>query len=109
MTAVVQTDTKRPMSQRALRFAPIVLALALTACQSHYHRVGSGPSGIGSESVRQYYFLWGLVDLNEVDSQRFTDNAVSYDIVSEFGFADFVYSLLLGPLTVVSRTITVYR
>jgi len=32
-----------------------VLLLALSAgCASHVHRVGLGPTGIGSESARQY-------------------------------------------------------
>jgi hypothetical protein len=85
-----------------------VLLLALSAgCASHVHRVGLGPTGIGSESARQYYFLFGLVRLNNVDVQRMASDLTSYTITTEYGFFDLLLAPLFAVLTVTSRTVTV--
>ena len=99
------------MSTRILRrcLAPAVLCLALNGCMFHHHRIGTGPTGTGSTSARQYYLGFGLMRLNEIDSQRFTEDAVSYDISSEFTLTDFLFTTFLWPLTVVTRTVTVDR
>lgn len=88
----------------------LVLLLALlTGCQSHAHRVGLGPTGIGAESARQFYFLFGLVRLNEVDVQRMASELTSYSIATEFSLLDLLLAPLLAPLTITSRTVTVEK
>jgi hypothetical protein len=87
-----------------------MLLLALSpACQVHTHRVGSGPVGESQQSARQYYILFGLLQLNEVNVQRMTSDLTSYDIESEFSWVDFFLMPVFLPLTVTSRTVTVYR
>jgi len=81
----------------------------LVACSFHHHRIGSGAAGLGSTSARQYYILFGLFRLNEVDTQRFTEDAVSYDIYTELAFSDVLLSLVLLPFTVNTRSVTVER
>lgn len=94
----------------ATRIAAITALLALcNGCAFHHHRVGSGAVGVGSTSARQYYILFGLFRLNEVDSQRFTKDAVSYDIYTEVAFTDVLLSLVLLPFTVQTRSVTVER
>lgn len=83
--------------------------LGLPGCLSHSHRVGGGPNGVGEESMRQYYWFFGLFQLNEADHQRLTKNATSYEIVTEMGWSDLFLSSILWPLTVTTRSITVYR
>ena len=85
------------------------VALNLASCSIHTHTVGLGPSGIGSESARQLYILFGLMRLNEVDSQRMAEDLTSYRIVTEWSFVDILLAPLLLPFTVTSRTVTVER
>jgi hypothetical protein len=77
-------------------------------CTIHRHTVGIGPNGVGEESARQFYVLFGLLRLNEVDSQRMSHEATSYLVVTKFSLVDALLSPLLF-LTVTSRTVTVYR
>ena len=85
----------------------LVLVLPAAGCASHVHRIGLGPTGIGSESARQYYFLFGLVRLNNVDVQRMASDLTSYSITTEYGFVDLLLAPLFGVLTITSRTVTV--
>lgn len=99
------------MKRQPKHLAPILLlmlcALPLTSCLVHEHRVGGGPNGIGSQTVRQYYLFFGLYRINEADSQRLTKDMTSYEVVTEFSFSDLFLTALLFPLTVTSRSVTV--
>ncbi|MCA8942968.1 MAG: hypothetical protein KDB80_10450 [Planctomycetes bacterium] len=99
------------MTTRSARnlFAALALCTILPSCMYHQHRVGVGPAGIQTVTARQWYWLFGLGRLNEVDTQRFAQDSVSYDVVTKFSFTDLLYSILLGPVTVTSRTVVVER
>jgi len=75
----------------------------------HEHRLGLGPTGSGSESARQFYFLFGLVRTNEVDEQRMASGLTSYSVATEYGILDILLQPFLLPLTMTSRTVTVNR
>lgn len=94
----------------------LLLALPVTAgCHKTSLRVGIGGNGIGQETVQQYYLFFGLVRLNEVDTQRVIGDYTSYDV--EVGFSnrdtffetvgDLLVSLLFLPLTVTRQAVTV--
>jgi hypothetical protein len=51
--------------------------------------------------------LFGLLQVNEVDTQRFAPELTSYTIDTRFSFTDLVLSTLMLPLTVTTRTVTV--
>jgi hypothetical protein len=85
----------------------VALSVAASGCVSHQHVVGLGPTGTGSTSERQYYVLFGLLQVNEVDTQRFAPELTSYTIDTRFSFTDLVLSTLMLPLTVTTRTVTV--
>ena len=87
----------------------MALALASPACTVHEHTVGLGPSGIGEDSVRQYFWFFGLFRLNEVDTERMADDLSSYRIRTETAFSDLLLMPILAPLTLTSRTVTVSR
>jgi hypothetical protein len=90
-------------------FSLFLAAVLNLGCAAHHHRVGTGQNGVGQSSMRQYYLFFGLLRLNEVDTQRLSGNLTSYEIVTERSFSDFLVMPLLLPLTVTSRTVTVYR
>lgn len=76
-------------------------------CVSHEHVVGTGPTGIGETSVRQFYVLFGLVSFNEVSVQRMASDLTGYTIETEFSLVDLMLTPFLLPFTVTSRTVTV--
>lgn len=101
---------RRGLAPRLLLSAALCgAALGLGACSIHTHTVGLGPNGVGSESARQFYLFFGLLRLNEVDSQRMAQDLTSYRIVTEWSIIDILISPVLLPFTVTSRTVTVER
>ncbi len=82
---------------------------ALVGCEVHTHRIGGGATGAGAESTRQFYVLFGWLPLNDVDVQGTTGDLVSYEIRTETSAIDLLLTPLLLPLTVTSRTVTVYK
>ena len=87
----------------------VLMLLALPACQVHKHLVGGGATGLSSESQRQFYGLFGLWSVNEVDVQRMAADLTGYEVHTEYSLVDFLLMPLLLPITGTSRTITVYR
>ena len=47
---------------------------------AHIHTIGDGPQTGESNSERQWYALFGLVALNEVDVDAMADGAADYEI-----------------------------
>ncbi|MFO1054165.1 MAG: hypothetical protein U1F36_18260 [Planctomycetota bacterium] len=102
-----------PASRRG-RAALLAVVLGLTGiaggCSWHQHTVGLGPNGIGEESARQFYWGFGLVRWNEVDTQRMTHDLRSYRITTYYGFWDILLAPVLLPIFgSTSRTVVVER
>lgn len=87
----------------------LLLTVGLAGCQVHTHRIGSGPTGLGAETARQYYWMFGLLQLNEVNVQRMAADLNGYEIRSEISFFDLLITSVLFPLTITTRTVTVER
>lgn len=87
--------------------AAALFVIPSAGCVSHQHTVGLGATGTGEVQQRQYYALFGLVQVNEVDTQRLAGDLTSYTVDTRFGFIDLLLAPFLLPLTASSRTITV--
>ena len=102
-----------PRLRRGLAVLALVGALgSMPACHVHTHHIGGGPTlpdGVGEESVRQFYWLFGLVHLNEVNVQRMAGDLTSYEVRSEASWQDLLLAPILGLFTITSRTVTVKR
>jgi len=85
----------------------VVLLLTLVGCAAHTHIVGDGAQGMQQQEARQWYILWGLVPINDVDSQMMAGNADNYTIHTETSFLDFVINIFTQWVSVTSRTVTV--
>lgn len=94
-------------SRKALPFLLAFFWMPASGCMAHKHVVGLGPTGLGEVSKRQYYFLFGLVNLTEVNVQNMAGNLTSYTVETEQSFTDLLLWPLLLPITVTTRTVTV--
>ena len=97
------------MVQKLLCAGVIVSIALLVGCQTHRHVVGDGPQEWQSTSERQWYILWGLVPINEVQSAPMAGDAEDYEIKTETTFLDGVISIVTAIITVNSRTVTVTK
>lgn len=87
----------------------LIIGIMLAGCGTHYHTVGSGASGNSTEEARQWYVLFGLVPINEVDSKQMAGNASDYTIKTQQSFLDVVINIFTGVVTIHSRTVTVTK
>jgi hypothetical protein len=58
---------------------------------------------------RQWYILWGLVPLNNVDTYHMAGGTKDYEIKTEASALDVIISIFTGIVTVNSRTVTVTK
>ena len=89
----------------------MVLAAASVAgtagCVTHTHNVGLGATGSEVRVERQFYWLFGFVQFNEVDARRMAGNLTSYSVETSYGLTDLLLAPLLLPLLSTSRTVVV--
>ena len=84
-------------------------ALVTTGCYTLDHRVGNGSQGGVEREERQWYILFGLIPLNEVDSHEMAAGAANYDVRSQIGPIDVLLNLFTGWVTIYSQTVTVQK
>ncbi len=86
----------------------LVLGMVVSSgCMAHTHVVGNGAQMGSIEEARQWYILWGLVPINDVDSSDMAAGADDYTIATEITPIDFVINIFTSFITVYSRTVTV--
>ena len=103
----------RGKTSRASRILLLTLSVCLwciaPACYVHTHRIGGGPTGLGEESVRQYYIFFGALQLNDVNVQRMAGDLSGYEITTKRSFTDYLLFPILGWFTITTSTVTVRR
>lgn len=98
------------MSSKALALLLIVvLLLTLVGCAAHTHIVGEGAQRGQTVEARQWYILWGLVPINDVDTKMMAGNSANYTIRTEQTALDIIINIFTQWVTVTSRTVTVTR
>jgi hypothetical protein len=80
-----------------------------TGCSTHIHTVGSGGKNASTVEARQWYVLWGLVPINNVDSKAMAGDAANYTIKTQASFLDLVISAVAGIVTVNCRSVSVTK
>ncbi len=85
--------------------------LWLSGCSTLNHTVGTGGTD-GNEvaSERQWYILWGLVPLNNVDGGQIAKSKglTNYTIQSQASFLDEILNMITGIVTVSGQTVKVF-
>jgi PBP1b-binding outer membrane lipoprotein LpoB len=89
--------------------AIILLVFLLSSCMTLTHVVGNGgSSGVATEQ-KQWYALWGLVPINQVDSKAMAGGATNYTIKSQVKFLDYVISAFTSIVTINLQTVSVTK
>ncbi len=87
----------------------IVAMLCVIGCAAHIHKVGNGAQGTELMAERQWYVLWGIVPINDVDSHAMAAGATDYEIVTEYTLIDGIINVFTGAVTVQCRTVAVQK
>ena len=87
----------------------IVAMLFVIGCAAHVHTVGKGAQGGDLTEARQWYVLWGLVPINDVNTNTMAGGAADYEITTSITPLDFVINVFTTYVTVTSRTVSVRK
>ena len=87
----------------------IVGILFVIGCAAHVHQVGAGAKGFETVEARQWYILWGLVPINEVDTNIMAGQTTDYEITTSITPLDFIINVFTSVVTVYSRTVVVQK
>ena len=87
----------------------IVAMLFVIGCAAHVHKVGNGAQGNDITAARQWYVLWGLVPINDVDTNAMAAGAADYEITTSITVVDFIINAIGSYITVNCRSVTVRK
>lgn len=87
----------------------LVLVAMLSGCYTQIHKVGSGAAGANVTTKQQWFALWGLVPITQVDSNAMAAGATNYTIQDQTTVVDVIIGLFTGFVTIYPRTVTVTK
>lgn len=89
----------------------LVAALCFSAvgCYTFNHKIGNGAQGSNTVTQKQWFVLWGLVPINQVDSKALAGGAADYNVKTQFDFVDVIITAFTGMVTVHVQTVTVTK
>ena len=96
------------MLRKCLAVTLILGVLLVMGCAGHIHKVGNGAQGNDMMIGRQWYVLFGLVLLNEVDTNAMAGGATDYEIRTGFTVFDLFVTYGSGYL-LASRKVVVRK
>lgn len=96
------------MRKKILTLCMLVsISFIFSSCYTIEHTVGQGPQAFNVETQRQWFILWGLVPLNEVDTKLMAQGKSDYAIKTEWTPVDVIIGLFTGIVTIRPRTVEV--
>lgn len=87
----------------------LLVAILTVGCAVHQYDMGKGPSKGEVETARQWYILWGLIPLNNVDAQTMIGSSTDYSVRTAQEPLDVIMNIVTTYVTVTSRTVTVEK
>lgn len=87
----------------------VVAMLFVIGCAAHTHKVGNGAQGYDVTEARQWYIVWGLVPINDVDTNAMAGEATDYEITTSYTPIDFIIGVVAGSVSISSRTVSVRK
>ncbi len=97
------------MLKKLIALLLIVSILALTGCYTNTHVVGNGAKGKEVITKQQWFALWGLVPISEVDSKDMADGAKDYEVTTQFTPTDIIIGFFTSWVTIMPMTVQVEK
>ncbi len=97
------------MKRYKILLITLLVVSMLAGCAVHQYTIGTGPQGMSVDSARQWYILFGLVPLNNVDIAEMVDGAEGYEIRTAQEPMDIIFNIVTSYVTISSRTVTVKK
>ena len=97
------------MKKAARIISVVLLVMFIGSCMTNTHTIGSGPESGVEQEKKQWYVLWGLIPLGNVDTAELADNAENYEIKTYYGPLDFLVNMFLGAFSFQTRTVVVTK
>jgi len=97
------------MNRVACSILVLCTLLPLAGCFTMTHQVGTGGTHTSDQDERQWWILWGLVPLNDVDSRAMAGGATDYTVKTEWSPIDVILNIFTSFVTVYSQTVTVTK
>ena len=97
------------MKKIAVAAVVVVLCFSLMGCWTFQHQVGTGAATGVKVEKKQWFILWGLVPLNEIDSKALAGGAENYTVQTQQSFVDVVIGVVTGWVTIYPQTVTVTK
>ena len=94
------------------KFSAVVLILGvllLIGCAAHVHKVGNGAQDNDMMMARQWYVLFGLVPINEVNTNAMAGAATDYEIMTQYTGLDVIINIFTSAISIHSRTVIVRK
>lgn len=85
------------------------MALMFVGCMSHTHIIGKGSQENTRTFERQWYVLFGLVPINNVDTKQMAGDTQNYTIITKQSFVDVVIGAFTGLVSVYPRSVVVVK
>ena len=92
-----------------LTAAALAILFLFASCMTHVHTVGAGPQTGEVVTQRQWYVLWGLVDITAPDTAEMAGGAEDYEIKTEVTVLDAVIGFFTGIASVYPRSVSVTK
>ena len=89
--------------------ASLALVSMLSGCYTQIHKVGSGAAGSNITKQQQWFALWGLVPITQVDSNAMAAGATNYEVRTEHTAIDVIIGIFTSFVTIYPRTVTVTK
>jgi hypothetical protein len=87
----------------------VAFCLVMVGCYTIEHQIGKGSQTGVSMEKKQWFILWGLVPLSDVNTNQMSGGATDYTIKTEQSVVDVVIGIFTSCVTVYPRTVTVTK
>ena len=100
---------KRRSRMKKVLVLLFTIVMLTTSCMAHRHVIGNGPqTGVKTER-RQWYALWGLVRIGDVNIPEMAGGASDYEIYTRVNGVDWIIDFFLSWTTIQSRSVRVTK
>jgi hypothetical protein len=87
----------------------VVMSCLFCSCYSTLNIAGTGASKSEVVKKKQWYALWGLVQINHVDPKELVGDAGNYSVKTEFTFNDVLLNIFTSLISIESKTVTIIK